>query len=148
MKRRDGWLVVLVCFVSVQLMACSSTPALAIAEAKPVSVEHLAGAEPTRLTLTEEAAKRLDLQTATAGDVTIDGTKRVVIPYAAIIYDTQGNTWTYTNPLPLTFLRRPITVERIDGDQAILAGDLAAGTLVVIVGAEELFGSESEFQEE
>ena len=49
------------------------------------------------------------------------GRERTVIPYAAILYDTQGNTWTYINSEPLTFVRHPITVDDIEGDEAFLS---------------------------
>jgi hypothetical protein len=54
-----------------------------------------------------------------------------------------GETWTYTSPEPLTFVRAPITVEAIDADLAYLSAGPAPGTEVVTVGAAELFGVES-----
>ena len=113
-----------------------------------VTVEELTGAEPTRETLTEDAVKRLDLQTAEAHDAEVNGAKRTVIPYASIIYDTEGATWVYLNPEPLTFVRHPITVDNIKGDQAFLADALPSGSAVVTVGVAELYGAESEFEEE
>ncbi len=109
-------------------------------EAKPAQVEHLEGAEPTRVILTEDAAKRLDIQTAQVANNTI--------PYAAVLYDPEGNTWVYTNPEPLTFVRSPITVDHIEGDKAFLSKGPSSGSLVVTIGAEELYGSETEFEEE
>ncbi len=76
------------------------------------------------------------------------GTQRIVIPYAAVIYGTNGETWVYTNPEPLVFVRRPILIDYIEGDQAFLLVGPASGSEVVTVGAEELYGSESEFAEE
>ena len=149
MKLDKAWLVVVMGIACLQLTACGqAVPAATETEAKPARVEHLEGAEPTRVTLSEEAASRLDIQTDTATDVTIDGAQLKAIPYAAIIYDTEGHTWTYTNPEPLTFFRHPVTVEHIVGDQVILSEGLASNIRVVTVGAEELYGSESEFQEE
>lgn len=143
------WMAVALVIASLPLAACGQSPAETTAEEnEPVKVEHLDGAEPTRLTLTADAAKRLDIQTATTRDTPVDGTQRTVIPYAAILYDTQGNTWVYTNPEPLIFVRSPVTVERIEGDQAFLSAGPPSGIAVVTVGAAELFGSESEFEEE
>ncbi|HEY4234037.1 MAG TPA: hypothetical protein VGM76_11460 [Lacipirellulaceae bacterium] len=111
-------------------------------------VEHLEGAEhaaePTRITLQEEAAKRLDIQT---GEVTGDSAQKSM-PYSAVLYDTEGKTWTYTNPEPLVFVRHLVTIDHIDGDKAFLADGPPAGTKVVTVGAAELYGSEFEFEEE
>jgi biotin carboxyl carrier protein len=66
-----------------------------------------------------------------------------VIPYAAVIYDAEGNTWVYTNPEPLVFVRQPIVIDFIEGDRAVLVEGLAVGTSVVIVGASELLGAET-----
>ena len=129
------------------LIGCGQAPATT-AEIKPATVEHLDGAEPTRVTLTEEAAKRLDIQTAAVRDTTIKGTPRKTIPYAAIIYDTNGDTWAYTNPQPLVYFRHRITVDSIGGDTAALSDGPSSGMAVVTVGAEELYGAETEFAEE
>ena len=139
---------VLLCAVLL-LSACGQAPADTAAEENhAVTVEDLTGAEPTRETLTEDAAKRLDLQTAEVHDEMIDGANRTVIPYASVIYDTEGATWVYLNPEPLTFVRHPITVDTIKGDQALLSEALPAGSAVVTVGVAELYGAESEFEEE
>lgn len=149
MKHTYRWLFVMLFIVGLQLVACSGSPAeTATEEDSPVKVEHLDGAEPTRLTLTEDAAKRLDIQTATVQTMQVGGNSGMVIPYAAILYDTEGNTWTYTNPEPLIFVRSPIIVDHIEGDKAYLTAGPPSGSSVVTIGATELFGSESEFEEE
>jgi hypothetical protein len=147
MRNNYRWMAVVLLIACLPLAACSQAPATT-PEDRPATVEHLEGAEPTRVTLTEDAAKRLDIQTATVRDAEDNGAQRKVIPYSAILYDTQGDTWTYTNPEPLTFVRHHIVVDRIEGDQAFLSDGPSSGTAVVTVGAEELYGSETEFQEE
>ena len=62
-----------------------------------------------------------------------------------MFYDTHGNTWTYTNPEPLVFVRQPIDIEHIEGDLAILKQGSAVGGAVVTAGAAELWGIESKF---
>jgi hypothetical protein len=104
----------------------------------PAAVEQIKGTALNRITLTAEAAKRLDVQTTAARG---DG-ERTVIPYAAVLYDPDGQTWTYTSPERLVFVREDIRVDRIDGDAAILAAGPSAGTTVVTVGADELWGVE------
>ncbi len=149
MKKQYRWMVVAVLLACLLLSACGSAPAdTATEENHAVTVEQLTGAEPTRETLTEDAAKRLDLQTAEVHDAELNGAKRTVIPYASVIYDTEGATWVYLNPEPLTFVRHPITVDDIKGDQAFLSDALPAGSAVVTVGVAELYGAESEFEEE
>lgn len=105
--------------------------------ADPAQLTKLAGGV-NRITLTADAAKRIDVTTAPAES---DG-GNTVIPYAAVLYDPNGQTWTYTSPKPRVFIRADITVDRIDGDRAILAKGPAPGTAVVTVGAPELWGVE------
>jgi hypothetical protein len=136
-------------FACLLLSACGQAPAdMATEESHPATVEQLQGQDPTREILTEDAVKRLDIQTAAASDAEVNGAKQTVIPYAAIIYDTEGATWVYLNPAPLTFVRHPVTVDDIKGDQAFLSDALPAGSAVVTVGVAELYGAESEFEEE
>lgn len=149
MNRHHRWMLAILLTACLPLTSCKQTSeAVADEEAGPAKVEHLQGDQPTRVTLTEEAAKRLDIQTATIRDMMVNGVQRRVIPYAAILYDTQGNTWTYTSPEPLVYVRYRIVVDFIEGEMAVLTDGPPLGSAVVVVGAEELFGSELEFEEE
>ena len=149
MNKHCHWMVAALLLACLLLAACGqNAEATSAEENHPVTVEELTGAEPTRETLTEDAAKRLDLQTAEVHDEMIDGANRTVIPYASVIYDTEGATWVYLNPEPLTFVRHPVTVDTIKGDQAFLSDVLPSGSTVVTVGVAELYGAESEFEEE
>jgi hypothetical protein len=141
-----GVVLVLACLL---LSACGQSSSTTTAEeSHPVKVEHLEGKTPTRETLTEEAAKRLDIQTAEVRDTTVKGLQRKVVPYAAILYDIQGDTWVYTSPTPLTFVRHPVTVDYIEGNDVFVSEGPPSGTAVVTVGAAELYGAEVEFKEE
>jgi hypothetical protein len=104
---------------------------------EPAQITKLAGGV-NQITLTADAAKRIDVKTAAA--VAEGG--NTVIPYSAVLYDPDGATWTYTNPKRFVFVRADITVDRIDGARAILAKGPAPGTAVVTVGAAELWGVE------
>lgn len=70
------------------------------------------------------------------------GEKRKIVPFAAVMYDAKGNAWVYTNPEPLVFVRQPIKIDTIVGDDVLLVDGPAAGTAVVTVGGAELFGTE------
>ena len=70
------------------------------------------------------------------------GEKRKIIPYAAVLYDAKGNTWVYTNPEPLVFVRQPIQIDTITGDEVLLVDGPSVGAVVVTVGGAELFGTE------
>jgi hypothetical protein len=149
MKQQQRWIVVVLILACLVLAACAqSAPAADVEEVQPATVEHLDGAEPTRLTLTEDAVQRLAIQTVPVKDTTVGGAERKVIPYAAVLYDTQGNTWTYINSAPNTYVRHPITVDDIDGDEALLSDGPDSGESVVTDGAAELYGAEVEFEEE
>jgi hypothetical protein len=71
-----------------------------------------------------------------------NGEKRKIIPHAAVLYDAKGNTWVYTNPEPLVYLRQAVRIDTIIGDDALLLDGPAVGTAVVTVGGAELFGTE------
>jgi hypothetical protein len=65
------------------------------------------------------------------------------VPYAAVLYDAQGETWVYTNPEKLVFVRTQVKIDRIDGDVALLLEGPPSGTSIVTVGLAELFGAET-----
>ena len=149
MQFSKRWLVVVLLIASLQLSGCGKTAEVVVAdEGGPAKVEHLTN-QPnvSKILLTQDAAKRIDIQTVKVGAAS-GGSKQNTIPYAAVLYDTEGKTWTYTNPDPLTFFRSPITIDHMEGDVAVLKVGPTAGTAVVTVGAVELFGAESEFEEE
>jgi hypothetical protein len=108
-----------------------------------VDVESVEGSEFSRVVLMEEASARLDLQTDTAREQFINGQQSLTIPYAAVIYGLHGETWAYTSPEPLTYVRVPISIDFIDGDIAVLLDGPSPGTEVAIVGVAELYGIET-----
>jgi hypothetical protein len=97
--------------------------------------------------LTETAAQRLGLQTAAISEAEVGGRMQTVVPYAAVFYGLHGETWLYTNPDPLVFVRQPITIGDIVGDVGVLLEGPPVGTQVVTAGAAELFGVESGLDE-
>jgi hypothetical protein len=72
------------------------------------------------------------------------GTLRKVVPHSSLIYGAHGETWVYTSPEPLSYVRHPVSVDYIEGDLAVLSDGPPAGTDVVSVGVAELFGTEFE----
>jgi hypothetical protein len=70
------------------------------------------------------------------------GRLQKVVPYSAVVYDLQGNSWVYVNPEPLLFLRHSVTVEHVEMNLAILADGPAPGSKIVTVGAGGLLGIE------
>lgn len=128
-------------FAAAAIMAalggCSSSGDAA-AEVNAASIVTYTGSERQRVVLTGEAAERIDVQTAPVEGAGV----RLRIPYAAVLYEPNGATFAYANPEPLVFERVPITVDRIDGDRAVLASGPPAGTKVVTVGGVQLYGVE------
>uniref|UniRef100_A0A7C3AS68 Uncharacterized protein n=1 Tax=Thermorudis sp. TaxID=1969470 RepID=A0A7C3AS68_9BACT len=141
--KRMTWIVAAVLLASLALSACSQATARPAASAEePSKLEPIEGTELSRVILTEKAAERLGIETDQVRQVKITGEQRTVVPYAAVLYTEDGETWIYTNPEPPVFVRQSITVERIEGDQAILTDGPPVGTPVVTAGAAELFGIE------
>jgi len=75
--------------------------------------------------------------------LTGSGVERKIVPFAALLYGTHGETWVYTNPEPLVFVRAPVTVEYIDDELAYLSEGPDVGTEVVTVGGSLLYGAET-----
>ena len=144
--KRTAWMVAAV--VVVATTACSGATATEPPAAPPASVAAVAGSPVPAVHLTSEAAERIGVATAplrqTAAPTLSGGTSsnRLVIPYSAVVYDRDGTSWTYTSTGKLTYLRKPITVDYIVGDVAVLTKGPAVGTQVVTVGSPELLGVE------
>lgn len=66
----------------------------------------------------------------------------LVIPWAAVLHDINGNQWVYENTAPDKFVRRRVEVTRVAGSVATIASGPAVGAKIVTNGAAELFGTE------
>ncbi|RKR29938.1 hypothetical protein C8D78_0255 [Arthrobacter oryzae] len=127
-------------FTALGVAGCGQAPAAAPPEGDPAVVAAVPGTDLHRLTLTEHAIERVGIATAKTAVDPRSG--KLTVPYAAILYDSTGNTWVYTNPQPRVYIRQSITVQRINGDVAVLTDGPRAGTVVVTTGAAELLGAE------
>jgi hypothetical protein len=128
----------LVLLVGLGLAGCGRESDTGAHPPEPAEVVAVQGSQVKEIVLTPKAAQRVGIEMA---PVTA-GPEGSVVPYSAVVYDDAGNTWVYTSPRPLTFVRTGITVARIAGDQAVLTAGPAVGTNVVTVGTAELFGTE------
>ena len=142
MKHMNRWMLVVLVIAVLPLAACSREPAHA-STVKPAVVEAIEGSEFKLVKLTEKAVERVDVQTAPVREEAVNGATRLVVPYAAVIYGLKGETWAYTNPEPLVFVRQAINIDFIDGDRAVLLEGPAVGTQVVTVGGALLYGAET-----
>lgn len=72
-----------------------------------------------------------------------NGTQKKVVPFGALIYGLHGETWVYTNPEPFTYVRVPVVIDFIDGDNVFFSEGPEVGASIVVVGAAMLYGAES-----
>lgn len=134
MKRLHLFLLIVITVAALQLAACGPKT-ITTEKINPSTLEEIEGSELKRVILTEKAAERIGLQT-----VPVNGT---VVPYSAVIYDLEGNTWVYTNPSPLSFVRVRVVIDRIEGDQAFLSERPETDAPIVTVGVIEIYGAET-----
>jgi hypothetical protein len=123
---------------AVATSACVEPPSDEHVIDEPATVEEV-GADETRITLTEQAAERLAIETA---PVERAGGQSVV-PSGALMLDPAGVYWVYTNPSLLVFVPQQVTLDREDDHGlAYLVKGPPVGTDVVTLGAAELYGIE------
>jgi hypothetical protein len=136
--------VVLIAASVVALSACSEASSGYDYETathhEPAKLQPIKGTDVQRVIFDAEGAKRVGLQTT---PIRQNGQGKIM-PYDAVIYSSDGNTYTYTAPEPLTFVRQSISIDHVDGDSVMLSAGPPAGTEVVTVGAAEVYGTEFE----
>jgi hypothetical protein len=156
MKHKQSWFAAMALVISVGVVGCGQVASPSSADALPQAVQLSApdSSGVKTVTLSAEAAQRLGIATALVRQVPAQASKTVanrpqlVIPYAALVYDDQGQTWAYVASEALTFVRRAVSVNYIDGTQAYLSAGPQRGTAVVTTGSEELLGAEYEISGE
>ena len=92
---------------------------------------------------TERAMERIGIQTAEVTEENHSPLQKVV-PYSALLYGPEGQTWIYTSPEPRVFVRAVVEVDRIAGDKVYLNNGPPVGTKVATVGVAEIYGTEFE----
>jgi multidrug efflux pump subunit AcrA (membrane-fusion protein) len=126
--------------VAIALSGCTEVESSAVEGYHPSELHEVEGSDVKQVTFTTEGAERTGLRTA---PVRRDGDRRVV-PYSALLYDGEGATFVYTAPQPLSFLRAPVMVDRVNGQRVLLTDGPPVGSRVVTTGAAEVYGSELE----
>ena len=120
------------------LTGCMSAQGAEEELAVVATVDEAADGAPGVITLSEPAERRLGIETTPVAT----GPDGLVIPYAALVYATDGSTWVFVRKAPLTYQRTSVTVGTKTGDQVSLTAGPPAGTEVVTVGAAEFVGVE------
>ena len=136
MRRTRRWMV-LAPLVALALSACGEVPEEEPLS-EPMTLEQIEGTEFSRVILTARAVERLGIETIRA----TGGGQETTVPASAVWVGVNGEEWVYTAPEPLVFVREVITVDRYEGDVAVLSEGPATGTQIVTVGVAELIGSE------
>jgi hypothetical protein len=127
--------IILLVLVGLLLSACGGQIPVTGEKVAPSKLEPIEGTDLSKVILTEKAAERIGVETMSASGTSV--------PYAAVIYDIEGNTWIYISPEPLTFVREPVVIDHIEGDMAVLKEGLPSNLNVVTVGVAELWGTET-----
>ena len=133
-----GRWVAALALAALSVTACAKTGGEEDLGNRGATLDTVPGSDTGAVTLTDVAEHRIDLKTA-AIEQAASG---MSIPYAALLYDPEGKTWTFVKIGDRTFQRQPVTVDHIDGDTAFLTEGPKAGSEVVVVGAAELYGVE------
>jgi hypothetical protein len=145
MQQGTRWATALLITIALGLSACAKATTDGTSGPPPAKVERIKGSDVQRLVLTEKAVQRIGIETAPIGESAPSGggPQRRVVAYSALIYDPNGGASVYTNPEPRIFVRAPVTVDGVVGEQAVLTDGPPPGTAIVTVGATELFGIDS-----
>jgi hypothetical protein len=121
------------------MSACDEVPSN-VREATPYKVQPIKGTDRNTVTMDDKTAALVPVETT---EVRKSGSKKVV-PHKALIYNPDGDVFVYSKPKAETYIRRPVRVNRVDGDRAWLKAGPEAGTTIVTTGAAELLATEYE----
>ena len=142
MKRNNRWIIALLVLAVLQFWSCQKEDRSHRFE-HPSVVEEIAGSHFSSVTLTEKAMERVGIQTTTVSEMR-QSPLRKVVPYSALLYGPEGQTWVYISPQPRVFLRYVVDVDYIKGDIVFLNDGPPVGTVVASVGVAILYGTEFE----
>jgi hypothetical protein len=151
MPHRKRWLAAALALCCLPMSACGAASEFdseAASDEGPAKVEPIKGTDVARVTLTPEATRRLGVETAPVRRAGVGGRARLVIPYAAVLYDAEGNAFAFTSPQPRVFVRRPLKIDYIRDGRAVLKSGPRPGTPVVTVASAELLGTEYGVEED
>ena len=143
MKKINRWLIAILVLTTLSFWSCQNDDDDHHDFEHPSDVEDIEGSDFSRVIFTERAMERIGVQTAEIIEENYSPIQKVV-PYSALLYGPEGQTWIYTCPQPRTFVRYVVDVDRIEGDKVYLNDSPPAGTKVATVGVAEIYGAEME----
>lgn len=94
------------------------------------------------VTLTQLGADQIGIQTSPVSGK--GGLKQ--LPYDALLYGSDGTTFVYTSPTPLTFRYTEIKLEKVVGEVIYFSEGPAVGTQVVTRGVPQVHGADIELE--
>ncbi|MCW2821429.1 MAG: hypothetical protein JWR64_1224 [Marmoricola sp.] len=144
--RNVCWLALALVTMMLGVTGCSQAAGSAHAPAtRPAAkVEAGDGSHPARITLSEEAVRRLGIETQPVRTANGSGAgAALLIPYSAVVYDAEGSAWAFTSPSQRTYVRAPLKILSVENDRVTLTSGPPPGTELVTVGAAELVGAEA-----
>jgi hypothetical protein len=124
---------------SVALAGCQATASAEGELPEVATVEIPTEGGPAIVTLAAAAEERLGIETTPVEK----GPDGLVVPYAALVYATDGSSWVFVELDDTTYQRAEVQVRSKDGDDLVLESGPEAGTPVVTLGAAELVGVET-----
>lgn len=121
------------------LGACSEVESN-VRDSQPYEVIGAEDAAIKTVKMDDETAALLPVELATVRE----RGNRKVVPHNAVIYNPDGGSFVYTKPKAETYIRAPIDIVRVHGDDATLSKGPSAGTKIVTTGSAELLATEYE----
>ena len=132
--------------VSAQIVDLDGRASFAPRAAKPIDAPPTADPQSATADLyfeTDNRDKQLRPGQRLAIELTLRGNDQArVVPSKSILYDIYGGTWVYAVVGERCFERYRVAIRSTDGERAVLEEGPPEGTLVVVDGTAELFGTE------
>lgn len=142
--RLAGLLVGAAVAVTAGLAGCASSASSA-AQSPTSKLVTLPGTATPSVVLTPLGAQRIGLETA---PVSAGPGGAATFPYAALLYEPNGQLAVYVSAGTLTYTRHYVKVDAVNGGQVTVASGVTLGERVVTDGAEELLGIQNGVGEE
>ena len=142
--RLAGLLVGAAVAATAGLAGCASSASSA-AQSPTSKLVTLPGTATPSVMLTPLGAQRIGLKTA---PVSAGPGGAATFPYAALLYEPNGQMAVYVSAGTLTYTRHFVKVDAVNGGQVTVASGVTLGERVVTDGAEELLGVQNGVGEE
>jgi len=142
--RLAGLLVGAAVAVTAGLAGCASSASSA-AQSPTSKLVTLPGTATPSVVLTPLGAQRIGLETA---PVSAGPGGAATFPYAALLYEPNGQLAVYVSAGTLTYTRHYVKLDAVNGGQVTVASGVTLGERVVTDGAEELLGIQNGVGEE